>query len=92
MSTSSAEGIPLDLNDLFSSPDDPRIEGTLNDCHARAEAFAARFRSVMEHPETLTAPLFRNSMAVSAASKATQLRHSADHRRDRFGLRRDAGF
>jgi len=27
MSTSSAEGIPLDLNDLFSSPDDPRIEG-----------------------------------------------------------------
>ena len=28
---------------------------TLTDCHARAEAFAARFRFVMEHPETLTA-------------------------------------
>ena len=55
MSTSSAEGIRWDLNDLFSSHDDPRIEATLNDCHARAEAFAARFRPVMEHPETLTA-------------------------------------
>jgi oligoendopeptidase F len=55
MSTSSAEGIRWDLNDLFSAHDDPRIEATLNDCHARAEAFAARFRPVMEHPETLTA-------------------------------------
>jgi oligoendopeptidase F len=55
MSTSSAEGIRWDLSDLFSSHDDPRIEATLNDCHARAEAFAARFRPAMEHPETLTA-------------------------------------
>lgn len=55
MSTSSGEGIRWDLNDLFSSHDDSRIETTLNDCHARAEAFAARFRFVMEHPETLTA-------------------------------------
>ena len=55
MSTNSAEGIRWDLNDLFSAHDDPRIEATLNDCHAHAEAFAARFRPVMEHPETLTA-------------------------------------
>jgi oligoendopeptidase F len=55
MSTSSAEGIRWDLNDLFSAHDDPRIEQTLNDCHARAEAFATRFRPLMEHPETLTA-------------------------------------
>ena len=55
MSTSSAEGIRWDLHDLFSSHDDSRIEMTLTDCHARAEAFAARFRFVMEHPETLTA-------------------------------------
>src|SRR4030095_6280508 len=55
MSTSSAEGIRWDLNDLFSAHDDPPIEATLNDCHTRAEAFATRFRPVMEHPETLTA-------------------------------------
>ena len=55
MSTSSADGIRWDLNDLFSSHDDPRIETTLTDCHARAEAFATRFRPVMEHSETLTA-------------------------------------
>jgi oligoendopeptidase F len=55
MSTSSAEGIRWDLSDLFSSHDDPRIEAILNNCHARAAAFAARFRPVMEHPETLTA-------------------------------------
>ena len=55
MSTSSADGIRWDLNDLFSSHDDPRIETTLTDCHVRAEAFATRFRPVMEHSETLTA-------------------------------------
>ena len=55
MSTSSAEGIRWDLNDLFSAHDDPRIEATLKDCHAHAEAFATRFRPAMEHPETLTA-------------------------------------
>ena len=55
MSTSSADGIRWDLNDLFSSHDDPRIETTLTDCHARAEAFATRFRPVMEDSETLTA-------------------------------------
>ena len=54
MSTST-DGIRWDLNDLFSSHDEPRIETTLNDCHARAEAFATRFRPLMEHSETLTA-------------------------------------
>jgi oligoendopeptidase F len=55
MFTSSAENIRWDLSDLFAAHDDPRIEETLSDCAARAEAFAARFRPVMEHPETLTA-------------------------------------
>jgi oligoendopeptidase F len=55
MSTSSAEGIRWDLNDLFSSHDDPWIEATLNDCQARAEASATRFLPLMEHSETLTA-------------------------------------
>jgi oligoendopeptidase F len=55
MSTTSADGVRWDLSDLFSSHDDPRIETILNDCQTRAEAFAARFRPVMEHPETLMA-------------------------------------
>lgn len=55
MPTHSAEGIRWNLNDLFLSPDDPRIEATLNDCLARADAFANRFRPVMEDPEILTA-------------------------------------
>src|SRR5262245_13284569 len=55
MSVSSAESIRWNLNDLFSAHDDPGIEKTLNDCHARAVTFATRFRPLMEHPETLTA-------------------------------------
>jgi len=55
MATNSAEGVRWDLSDLFASHDDPRIDTTLKDCHARAEAFATRFRPVLEHPETLTA-------------------------------------
>jgi len=55
MANNSADGIRWDLADLFSSHEDPRIEGTLNDCHTRAQAFSARLRFSMEHPETLTA-------------------------------------
>ena len=55
MSISSAEGIRWDLNDLFTSYEDPRIDQTLADCQAGAENFAADFRTSMEHPETLTA-------------------------------------
>jgi oligoendopeptidase F len=62
MTMSSAEGVRWDLSDLFSSHDDPRIEATLNDCHTRAEAFAARFRPLMEHPETLTAALLLDAL------------------------------
>jgi oligoendopeptidase F len=57
MATNSAEGIKWNLSDLYASYEDPQIETTLKDCHTRAEAFAARFRVAMEHPETLTAEL-----------------------------------
>ncbi|MPZ78152.1 MAG: M3 family oligoendopeptidase [Deltaproteobacteria bacterium] len=57
MATNSAEGISWDLTDLFSSYDDPRIEATLNECRARAEAFAGQFRSRIEQPENLTAKI-----------------------------------
>ena len=55
MATNSAEGIRWNLSDLYTSHDDPRIDATLKDCHARAEAFARRFRSAMEQPKTLIA-------------------------------------
>ena len=53
MATNSAEGIRWNLSDLYTSHDDPRIDATLKDCHARAEAFAQRFRAAMEQPKTL---------------------------------------
>jgi oligoendopeptidase F len=54
MATNSAEGIRWNLSDLFASYDDPQIEATLKTCHRCAEAFAQRFRSPMEQPNTLT--------------------------------------
>jgi oligoendopeptidase F len=55
MPTNSAEGVRWDLTDLFSAHNDPRIDTVLKDCRARAEGFAARFRSIFEQPETLAA-------------------------------------
>ena len=53
MPANSAEGIRWNLNDLFSSHDDPRIDQTLNDCRARAEAFSRQFRDRIENPAGL---------------------------------------
>ena len=55
LTTNSAEGIRWDLSDLYAAHDDPRIDLTIKDCHARAERFADRFRALMQDPETLTA-------------------------------------
>ena len=55
MTTNSAEGIRWDLSDLYAAHDDPRIDLTIKDCHARAERFADRFRALMQDRETLTA-------------------------------------
>jgi oligoendopeptidase F len=54
MAANSAEGVRWNLNDLFSSHDDPRIDQTLNDCRARAEAFSRQFRERLENPARLT--------------------------------------
>jgi len=51
---SSTAGIRWDLNDLYSGPDDPRIESTLRECHAGAKVFAERFRPWMENPQSIT--------------------------------------
>ena len=55
MTTNSAEGIRWDLSDLYAAHDDPRIDLTIKDCHARAERFADRFRALIQDRETLTA-------------------------------------
>ncbi len=44
MPANSAEGIRWNLSDLFASHDDPRIEATLDECRAWAEAFSLRCR------------------------------------------------
>jgi oligoendopeptidase F len=62
MPINSAEGVRWDLTDLYSGHNDPRIEITLRECHARAEAFAARFRAAFEHPESLTAVVLLDAM------------------------------
>jgi oligoendopeptidase F len=55
MGENSAQGIRWDLTDLFAAHDDARLEATLDDCRARAEAFADEFRAPMEAPATLNA-------------------------------------
>ena len=65
MATNSAEGIKWNLSDLYASYDDPQIEATLKDCRIRAETFAARFRAVMEYPETLTAEILIDALNES---------------------------
>jgi oligoendopeptidase F len=55
MSTNSAAGIRWDLGDLFGGHDDRAIEATLNECRARAEKFAEKFRPLLENPESLAA-------------------------------------
>ncbi len=55
MTANSADGITWDLSDLFSSYKDPRIDATLLECRAHAEAFAQRFRGRIEESDTLTA-------------------------------------
>lgn len=55
MSTNSATGITWDLSDLYATHDDPNIEATLKNCHARAEKFAEQVRPLLQDPKTLTA-------------------------------------
>ena len=58
MTANSAHGITWDLSDLFSSYEDPRIDATLKDCQARAEAFAKRYRGRIDESDKLTAESF----------------------------------
>ncbi|HEY2918983.1 MAG TPA: M3 family oligoendopeptidase [Candidatus Binatia bacterium] len=62
MATNSAAGIRWNLSDLFAAHDDPQIEATLKNCHGRAGAFAERFRSQIEQPNTLTAGILLQAL------------------------------
>ena len=62
MGQNSAQGIRWDLSELFAAHDDGRIEEMLNECRARAEAFAGQYRVAMERPETLSADILLNAL------------------------------
>ncbi|OGQ81359.1 MAG: hypothetical protein A3F90_03590 [Deltaproteobacteria bacterium RIFCSPLOWO2_12_FULL_60_19] len=86
MAGNSAEGVQWDLSDLFSAHDDPRIEAALNDCRARAEKFAARFRGEIllpagPDPQALLAALPELEEiydTISRVSSYASLLYSAD--------------
>jgi oligoendopeptidase F len=86
MAANSAEGVQWDLNDLFAAHDDPRIETALNDCRARAEKFAARFRGKIQlpagpDPQTLLSALQELEEiydTISRVSNYASLLYSAD--------------
>src|SRR6266576_685000 len=44
LKTTGAEKVRWNLTDLFTSPDDPKIEATLKDALERAKAFEAKYR------------------------------------------------
>ncbi|MGE5217182.1 MAG: M3 family oligoendopeptidase [Chloroflexota bacterium] len=62
MPTNSAEGVRWNLTDLFSAHNDQHINATLKDCHAHAEAFAARFRPRFKQTNALTAAVLLDAL------------------------------
>jgi oligoendopeptidase F len=71
MTANSAQGIMWDLSDLFSSYDDPRIDATLKECRAQAEAFAERYRGRIEDADSLTAEtVFQALQALEAIQES----------------------
>lgn len=71
MTANSAQGITWDLSDLFSSYDDPRIDATLKECRAQAEAFAERYRGRIEDADSLTAEtVFQTLQALEAIQES----------------------
>src|SRR5688572_4762333 len=71
MTANSAQGITWDLSDLFSSYDDPRIDATLKECRAQAEAFAERYRGRIEDADSLTAEtVFQALQALEAIQES----------------------
>jgi oligoendopeptidase F len=60
--SNSAASIRWDLRDLFNSHDDPKIESTIQECHARAEKFAAQFRPSMQNTGSLSADQLRQAL------------------------------
>ncbi len=53
----SASGISWNLSDLFSSPDDPRIEQTLTSCMSRAVKFQETYQGKINTPDLTAATL-----------------------------------
>ena len=69
-----ASGVKWDLSDLFSGPDDPRIDEELASIDREAEAFAARFRSTIDVPGGPRAQWLRDGVAALEALHERQWR------------------
>lgn len=53
----SAANVVWDLSDLYSSPDDPRIEETLSEVKQRAERFADTYKGKIDSPDLTASTL-----------------------------------
>jgi oligoendopeptidase F len=76
MSTVAPPTARWNLSALFANPDDPRIEATWSEGHARADAFAARYRGRIDRedldPATLLAGLRELESLIQHASKPVE--------------------
>lgn len=83
--TNSAADVVWDLSDLYASPDDPRIEATLNELLARAERFQQDYKDKIDSADLTAATLsaaIREYEAISQESAKpasyASLRFAAD--------------
>lgn len=57
MTQTAETDVSWDLSDLFTGPDDPRIDQTLQDAKTQAEAFAATYQGRIDSPDLTAARL-----------------------------------
>ena len=69
-----AAGVTWDLSDLFSGPDDPRLDEELASIDREAEAFAVRFRGTIDVPGGPSAEWLRDGVAALEALHERQWR------------------
>lgn len=56
-SSSAAQGVRWDLTDLYTSPEDPRIDEHLSEALQKAEAFERKYRPMLEQPDAGNFPV-----------------------------------
>ena len=81
--TTGAEHVEWNLDDLFEGPDDPRIESELDEAHAAAVAFRERYRGKLSELSAAqlndaVAELERIESAATRVETFARLRQAAD--------------